>query len=76
LALILAGIVELNGGSRKVLTSFLSVLLAARVLHANFGILLEGSKGFGRPIGHISTQGVVAGLVGYGAYLLKEYWGY
>ncbi|KAF1821900.1 uncharacterized protein K489DRAFT_370804 [Dissoconium aciculare CBS 342.82] len=76
LALILAGIVELNGGSRRVLTGALSVLVAARVLHAHFGLLLQNSSGFGRPIGYLSTQGVVVGLVGYSAYLLKSFWGY
>lgn len=76
LALVLASIVELNGGSRRVLTGALSVLVAARVLHAHFGLLLEKSNGFGRPIGYLSTQGVLLGLAGYSAYLLKGFWGY
>lgn len=75
LALALAGIVELNGGSRKVLTAALSVLFVARVLHAELGIMTKGHQGIGRPAGHFGTQGVIAGLAGYAAYLVKGYWG-
>lgn len=76
LALALAGIVELNGGSRKVLTGALGALFVFRVLHAEFGLLTKESKGMGRPAGHFGTQGVVAVLGGYAAWLVKGYWGF
>lgn len=76
LALALAGIVELNGGSRKVLTWALSALFVARVLHAEFGLLAKNASGMGRPAGHFGTQGVVAVLGGYAAWLVKGYWGF
>lgn len=75
LALALSAIVELNGGSRKALTGLLSALTIFRVLHADFGVLAQGYLGRGRPIGYFGTQGVVAGLAGYAAYLVKGYWG-
>ena len=74
LALALATIVELNGGSRKTLTAALSALVVFRVLHAELGIMAEKAMGIGRPIGFFGTQGVVAGLAGYAAYLVKGYW--
>lgn len=76
LALLIAGVVELNGGSRKVLTTALSTLCVARVLHAEFGIMAKGYIGMGRRVGHIATQTVIAGLSGYAAYLVKGYWGF
>lgn len=76
LALAVAGIVELNGGSRKVLTAALSALCVARVLHSEFGLMAKGYIGLGRRVGHIATQAVVGGLSGYAAYLVKGYWGF
>lgn len=76
LALLIAGIVELNGGSRRVLTTALSTLCVARVLHAEFGIMAKGYIGMGRRVGHVATQTVVVGLSGYVAYLVKGYWGF
>lgn len=75
LALALAAIVELNGGSRKALTWALSILTVARVLHADFGIMQKRQYGFGRSPGFWLTQSVVGGLAGYAAYLVKAYWG-
>lgn len=79
LALLLAGFVEANGGSRKVLTWALAALTLARVIHVEAGLLMHGKKhahtGPGRPIGFFTTLGVELGLAGYGAYLVKEYWG-
>lgn len=75
LALAVAGIVELNGGSRKVLSAALSTLCVARVLHAEFGLMAKGYIGTGRRIGHIATQAVIGGLAGYATYLVKGYWG-
>lgn len=74
LALVLAAIVELNGGSRKALTYTLSALTAFRILHAEFGIMGEGHMGNGRPIGFFGTQGIVLGLAGYAIYLVQGYW--
>lgn len=76
LALGLASIVELNGGSRKALTAALSALFVFRVLHAEFGIMARNYMGPGRPAGHFGTQGVIAGLAGYAAWLVKGYWGF
>lgn len=76
LALALAGIVELNGGSRRVLTSALSALFVFRVLHAEAGLMTKNSSGMGRPAGHFGTQAVVSVLAGYAAWLVKGYWGF
>lgn len=80
LALVLAGIAELNGGSKKALTYALATLAVARVLHADFGLLVQGGEkpylGKGRPAGYFGTQGVILGLAGYAAYLVKGYWGF
>ena len=75
LALILAAFAELNGANRKALTGLLSALFAFRVLHAEFGLRAQGAMGKGRPIGFFGTLGVVGGLAGYSAWLVKEYWG-
>ncbi len=74
LALALAAVVELNGGSRKALTAALSALLVLRVAHAEFGLMAKNYMGPGRPLGYFGTQGVIAGLAGYAAYLVKGYW--
>lgn len=80
LALLLAGFVEANGGSRRVLISALSALTVFRVLHVEIGILAKGAKrqytGIGRPVGFFGTVGVVTGLAGYGAWLVKDVWGF
>lgn len=75
LALLLAAVVELNGGSRKLLTAGLSVLLVSRILHAELGLMAKNSAGPGRTIGHVGTMGTIVGLAGYAAYLVKGYWG-
>lgn len=76
LALLLAGIVELNGGSRKALTYTLSALTVLRVLHAELGVMSKNNVGIGRIPGYYGTQAVIAGLAGYAGYLVKGYWGY
>lgn len=76
LAFILAAAAELNGASRKVLTGALGVLFALRVVHAELGLIRPGSMSAGRPVGYFGTNGVLAGLAGYGAYLVKGYWGF
>lgn len=74
LALLLAAVVELNGGSRKALTYALSALTVFRVLHAEIGIMSKGHMGNGRPAGFFGTQGVVLGLAAYAGYLVQGYW--
>jgi uncharacterized membrane protein YecN with MAPEG domain len=75
-ALILAGLVELNGGSETVLKAALGALVLARLAHVELGMLAPGGAGFGRPVGFLTTNVVVATLAGYGAYLVKGYWGF
>ena len=75
-ALLLAGVVELNGGNRKALNSALGVLLLLRILHVEFGLLGPKNIAFGRPVGYFGTQGYMAGMAGYAAYLVKGYWGF
>lgn len=76
MALILAGVVELNGGNRKVLTAALSALLVLRIAHVELGMRGKDYLGPGRITGFFGTQGVLAGLAAYSAYLVKGYWGY
>lgn len=76
LALVLASVVELNGGSRRFLTGALSALFVLRILHAEAGIMAKNSLGPGRPAGHFGTQAVVTSLAGYAAWLVKRYWGF
>lgn len=75
LAFILAGVAELNGANRKVLTGTLSILFVLRVLHADFGLTGAGSMATGRPIGYFGTCGLMGALAGYSAWLVKGYWG-
>ncbi|CAN8098218.1 unnamed protein product [Discula destructiva] len=75
LAFILAGVAELNGANRRVLTAALGALFALRVLHADFGLIRQGSMAAGRPIGYFGTCGVLGGLAGYTAWLVKDFWG-
>lgn len=75
LALALAAVAELNGASRQVLTYMLSTLFVLRVAHAE-GITAAGNKGVGRPVGYFGSLGVMTGLAGYTAYLVKGYWGF
>jgi uncharacterized membrane protein YecN with MAPEG domain len=75
LALLLASVVELNGGNRKVINSALSALLLLRILHVEFGLLGPKNNAFRRPVGYFGTQGYIAGMAGYAAYLVKGYWG-
>jgi uncharacterized membrane protein YecN with MAPEG domain len=76
LALLLAGIVELNGGNRKALNTALGVLLLLRILHVEFGLKGPNNNGFGRGLGYFGTQSYMVGMAGYAAYLVKGYWGF
>jgi len=79
LAFTLLTIAELNGGNRKTLNYVMVVLLALRVAHADGGLRLQGKfgdNGIGRPLGYFGSMGVLGGLAGYTAYLMKGYWGF
>jgi MAPEG family len=76
LALLLAGIVELNGGNRKTLNTALGVLLLLRILHVEFGLKGFNNNGFGRALGYFGTQSYMVGMAGYATYLVKGYWGF
>ncbi|KAK0742763.1 membrane-associated, eicosanoid/glutathione metabolism protein [Schizothecium vesticola] len=75
LALVLAAAAELNGGSKRALTTALGVLLAARVLHVEFGLRSPGATGMGRAVGWWGTMGAMGWLAGYGGWLVRGYWG-
>lgn len=74
LALVLAGAVELNGGSKAFLTIALSALIVFRLAHAEYGLMVQGYGGKGRGVGFFGTAGVILCLAGYGAWLTKGYW--
>lgn len=77
MALIFLGVAELNGGNRKALSYAIAVLLALRVAHADFRLRLKGKfggYGAGRPLGYFGTNGILLGLSGYAAWLVKGYW--
>ena len=74
LALVLAGLVEANNGSKGVLTALLGTLTVGRVMHGELGLMTKGSGGVGRPIGFFSTIGVILGLASYGAWLSRSHW--
>lgn len=76
LAFILLITAELNGGNRKVLTYLMSALLAFRVAHVEYGMYGPDNAAIGRPLGYFGSCGVLAGLAGYTAYLVKGYWGF
>lgn len=76
LAFIIAGLAELNGANRRVLTSALGALFVFRVLHADAGLIRPGSMSGGRPIGYFGTCGVLGALAGYSAWLVRGYWGF
>ncbi|KAI1383115.1 membrane-associated, eicosanoid/glutathione metabolism protein [Hypoxylon trugodes] len=62
LALVLAGVAELNGADPKTLRNLLATLLAARVLHADFGLRQRDAHGIGRPLGFYATAVVTVWL--------------
>ncbi|KAK0377600.1 hypothetical protein CLIM01_05079 [Colletotrichum limetticola] len=76
LAFILASLIEVNGGNRKTLSWLLGSFFALRVLHAELGIMKPEGMGKGRPIGYFGSIGILGALAGYGAFLVKGYWGY
>lgn len=75
-AFVLTAIAELNGGNRTILNYAMAILFALRVGHIEMGLRSKDTFGAGRPLGVFGTQGLMAGLAAYGAYLSKGYWGY
>jgi uncharacterized membrane protein YecN with MAPEG domain len=76
LALLLATVVEFNGGDRRVLSGSLGALFVLRILHVEFGLRGPNNNSIGRILGSFGTQTFIAGMAGYAAYLVKGYWGY
>ncbi|KAI9750009.1 MAG: asparaginyl-tRNA synthetase [Chaenotheca gracillima] len=76
LALVFAGIAELNGGSRKVLNYGLAALFFFRVAHVELGLNRKGTMGVGRVVGYYGSQGFLVAVASYSAYLVKGYWGF
>ncbi|MCJ1465416.1 hypothetical protein MMC07_004034 [Pseudocyphellaria aurata] len=75
-AFVVAAFAELNGANRKVLNYAYATLLFLRIAHVELGLKVPGNMGIGRPVGFWGTQTFVAGFAAYGAYLVKDYWGY
>jgi len=73
-AFILAAVAELNGADRKVLNSVMGALLALRIAHVELGLRGEKQIRWGRPLGYFGTNGVLLGMSGWVAYLVKGYW--
>lgn len=61
LALLLAAIVELNGGNRRILNGSLAALLVLRVAHVELGLRGPKSTSFGRALGFAGTMGFIGG---------------
>ena len=76
LAFVLAALAELNGGDRRWIAGALSALFAFRISHAELGIVRPAGLGLGRPVGFFGTMGVLGGLAGYAAFLVKGFWGF
>ena len=77
IAFIFAAVAELNGANKKTLSYGLAVLLALRIVHAEFGLKGKSDAvGWGRPVGYFGTAGWLAGFAAYSTYLVRGYWGY
>lgn len=76
MALMIAAIVELNGGHRRILNGGLAALFISRLIHVECGMLFPNTCGIGRPIGYFGTTGFLASMSTYAAYLVKGYWGF
>ncbi|OAP59186.1 hypothetical protein AYL99_06484 [Fonsecaea erecta] len=74
LALLVASVVEINGGNTWVLTGTLAALLLFRIAHVEFGLRAKDSMGWGRPVGYFGTLGFVVGMSSYAAWLGRGYW--
>jgi len=72
MALILAFAVETAGADPKVLSCILGGFFAMRVAHVELGLRGKDSNGIARPISFMGTQLIVAGLAGWGAWMVKD----
>ncbi|KAI1774932.1 membrane-associated, eicosanoid/glutathione metabolism protein [Hypoxylon cercidicola] len=70
LALVLAATAELNGATPERLATILAMLLALRVLHAEFGLSRPDALGIGRPVGYYGTMAIVVWLASWSAWLV------
>ncbi|KAI4177037.1 MAG: hypothetical protein LQ343_000517 [Gyalolechia ehrenbergii] len=75
-AFVLAAIVEINGGNQVLLNYAMATLFALRIAHVEIGLRSKDTLGWGRAPGILGTQGLMAGMAVYGAYLVRDYWGY
>jgi len=75
MAMILAALAELNAGNRRLVNYALGALFVGKVSQIKFGFMRKGTWGRGRVIGSLASQGVLAGMAGYCAYLVRDYWG-
>ncbi|KAL8802529.1 MAG: hypothetical protein Q9182_003769 [Xanthomendoza sp. 2 TL-2023] len=75
-AFILTAIAELNGADRTILNYAMAAFFAMRVGHVELGLRGKDTLGVGRPIGIFGSQGFMAAMAAYTAYLVKGYWGY
>ena len=76
LAMLLAVVAELNGGSRKLLNYSMAALMLFRILHVELGMYGKNTLGPGRIVGHSGTQTWLVGMAAYSAYLVKGCWGF
>ncbi|KAF2752012.1 hypothetical protein M011DRAFT_393910, partial [Sporormia fimetaria CBS 119925] len=74
IALIVALVAELNGAERSYINYALGTLFAVRIAHVEFGLTKNNAAGYGRAVGYYGSQAIIAGLSGYLAYLVKDYW--
>jgi uncharacterized membrane protein YecN with MAPEG domain len=72
LGLILAGLAELNGASRRTLTRVLGAFLFTRVVHVELGLRWPGTRGWGRHIGYWGSLIYLAGTAVWGANLAAQ----
>ena len=76
LALIFAGVAELNGADRSILNYILGALFVLRVVHVEFGLRGANTDGPGRPLGYLGSQLVLTGLASWSVWLVKGAWGF
>ncbi|KAF2101027.1 hypothetical protein NA57DRAFT_55093 [Rhizodiscina lignyota] len=74
LALALCGVAELNGASRKTLAYSMTAFFVLRVLHAEFGMMIQSALGLGRILGYYGTQTWLTGMAIFNWVLVKDYW--
>ena len=71
LALVFAGVAELNGANKTTLNYLLGVLFVLRIIHVQFGLSAKDCNGPGRPLGYLGTQLIMTVLAGWSGWLAK-----